>query len=197
MPTRCTVLLFIACCSGAGLGTDIHHTGGVVVSLCERPEAQLLETGHHTSCRQLQRRPQTELHAAGWFGAPSEPRPPFEIVSSVVTDEATGERLTPAVVVRGTTRLETIYFKAYERLEGLRRTTITLMKFGPVWKRVKTEILNWGTYVARSRPHAYVMPKAEIPTTKLACGRYRLLITYTTENHEKPVRDEVHEFAIV
>ena len=64
--------------------------------------------------------------APGVNGGP----PPFQFVESIVTDEATGERLSHAKVVGGSTRLETLTYRVRGKLTDLTRTTITAKSFG-------------------------------------------------------------------
>jgi multidrug efflux pump subunit AcrA (membrane-fusion protein) len=79
-----------------------------------------------------------EMSAAadGSGGAPSSPSKPFEVMSSHVLDEATGETLSAARVVRGTTRLETLHIRIGVPLTNLTRNTRVSMKMGVVWLQV-------------------------------------------------------------
>jgi len=127
---------------------------------------------------------------------------PFEFVESRVLDEATGERLAPETVVRGTTRLETLYFRANAPLVNLRRQTTTVMRFALVWKTVKgPETLEMGSYEQRDAPHAFKMPPARIPNNPMARGTFRISVVYTAvnyDNHTTPLLEEgPHEFHIV
>ena len=122
------------------------------------------------------------------------------LVESEVRDMWTGRRLAFESIERGTTRLETLTFRVSKKLVRFTRETITQKWFGFVWKAVKKDVLVLGTYAGDGIMHRYVMPPAEIPRSVLACGRYRLTITYTAESEtlkEVNLRQEYLEFVIV
>ena len=126
----------------------------------------------------------------------------FEFVESVVTDQATGERLTHERVVYGSTRLETLVFKVRGKLDGLVRTAVSAKAFPMVgFQNVAKDIVQMGSYEgdnAEGTRHAFNMKPAKIPATPFALGRYRCTITYAAENGQgPPLRQEVVEFTVV
>jgi glyoxylase-like metal-dependent hydrolase (beta-lactamase superfamily II) len=118
------------------------------------------------------------------------------VVSSDVVDEETGEAQTHECVVRGTTRLETLHLRVKRPLKGLTRHTRTAKRFGMLWQPVSKDTLEMGDFAPSDEPYAYEMPKARVPTTPLARGRFRVHIAYA-DGYEQPLRQEDVEFAIV
>ncbi|KAL1523080.1 hypothetical protein AB1Y20_018040 [Prymnesium parvum] len=138
----------------------------------------------------------TDIYASLWDSLAAHSSP-FEVKASEVCDAASGKPLSHTIIERGTCRIETLYFFARTLLQNLRRTTVTSKRFGFIWKRVKTDVLSMGTFPPKLRPYSYQMPKAEIPTAALACGSYRLRITYTADNHDGVLSEEEVDFVVV
>ena len=123
-------------------------------------------------------------------------RPAFELVESIVLNEATGERVTHEKVECGTTRLETLHFRVRAPLHNLRRTDVTAKFLGFYWQDVATRVLELGSYEPSDVPYAFEMPKAVIPNMMFARGRYRGRYTYSAANHDGPLRTEDVTFEI-
>ena len=124
--------------------------------------------------------------------------PSFELVESVVLDGNTGERLTHAVVKRGSTRLETLRFRVHAPIGRLRRTTTTAMRIMGMWQVVSRQTLEMGEYAPHGRVHEFEMPRAEIPTSSFAAGRFRCDVEYSADGVAGVLRKEEDiEFSIV
>ena len=121
---------------------------------------------------------------------------PFELVESTVIDEATRAPLTHEKVERGTTRLETLHFIVHAPLHNLRRRTVTSMNLGFMWQPVADVTLDMGSHEPREAANGeplimqFEMPRAVIPTTPFAKGRYLCNIWYTADNHPDTLRHE-------
>ena len=134
--------------------------------------------------------------AADAASASADEAPAFEMVESVVLNEATGERVTHEKVECGTTRRETLHFKVRAPLHNLRRTEVNAKYLGFFWQDVASKVIEMGSYEPRDAPHAFEMPKVVIPNMMLARGRYRSRITYSAANHDGPLRYEDVQFEI-
>jgi len=121
----------------------------------------------------------------------------FELLSSVVVDEATGETLEATKIVRGTCRLETVTFRAGGKLVNLRRRNMTLKSFGLMWKAVGDDTIDLGSYEAQAEPFHFDLPKQVVPSTVLAKGAYRVQITYSAANVATPLYEQEVTFKII
>ena len=136
------------------------------------------------------------------YSPPGGGPPPFEFVESVVTDEATGEHLSHARVVAGSTRLEVLRFRVRGPLEGLTRTTTTAKSFGFAgFREVASETLVMGAYdggpaEGEGRIHEFNMPPALIPNTVFAMGRYKVKIAYAAAGGLPTLRREEVDFSV-
>ena len=127
--------------------------------------------------------------------------PGFEFVESVVIDGHTGARLYGVDVTRGSVRLETLRFRVHQPLGLVRRKTTTAMRIMGMWQVVATERLELGEFapVGHARIHEYAMPRAEIPTSPFAKGRFKTEVEYTCDGLPGVVlrREEDIEFSII
>lgn len=125
--------------------------------------------------------------------------PAFELVESVVIDDS-GDRLF-GDVKRGSTRLETLHFRVHAPIGLLHRKTTTAMKIVGMWQVVATEHLELGVYAPDSdaTTHKFAMPKAVIPSTAFAKGRFRTEVEYTCDALPGEVlrKEEEIEYSIV
>lgn len=123
----------------------------------------------------------------------------FELVESVVVSESTGEILSDTTVLRGVTRLETLRFRVGAPVVGLTRKVLNYKQFPwPVgFRYVGADTVKMGDYVPESQPHSFELPKAKIPDTRLACGAYRIEISYSASNFAQPLLVMKHEFTVV
>ena len=117
--------------------------------------------------------------------------PAFEFVESVIVDGESGRRLQNlSEVQRGTTRHETLRFRVHAPIGQVKRTTTTAMRIMGTWQVVSTEMLEMGEYEPRGARHIHEfhMPKAVIPSTPFAKGRFKTEVEYVGCN---PGGDEV------
>ena len=123
----------------------------------------------------------------------------FELVESVVVSEASGEHLSDTTVHRGVTRLETLRFRVSAPLVDLTRKVLNYKHFPwPVgFRYVGTDTVKMGSYEPQAELHSFELPKAKIPDTRLACGAYRIEISYSASNFSRPLFTMKHEFTVV
>jgi hypothetical protein len=122
---------------------------------------------------------------------------PFELLESSVTDESTGKECSPVEVVRGTTRLETLSFVVNTELTNLKRQVVTRKKMGFTYITVATEEIEMGCFDASKDPVHHKLPAQQVPSTRMANGKYQVHIKYSAENHDIVLMEETLEFCIV
>ena len=84
-------------------------------------------------------------------------------------------------------------------LTTVRRRVLNYKQFPwPIgFKYVGSDTVKMGDYEPQTAPHSFELPKAKIPDTRLACGGYRIEITYSASNFAQPLLAMKHEFTVV
>ena len=130
--------------------------------------------------------------------APAVAKRPFVFLESIVTNEATGERLSDSIVHRGSTRCERLLFEVNAPLVGLKRTVINYKQFPMVgYQKVGVDEVPMGDYFPTNESQSFELAKAKIPNLYLARGKYRIDLSYTAQSHPGEALLQIkHDFEV-
>merc|ERR1712054_691751 len=105
-----------------------------------------------------------------------------------VVDAESGETLEAGVVVRGTTRIETVRFKTTMDLKDLERVCVVKVAFMNF-----TDKLPMGNFDAREEPYEFTFPEKLVPRSSPG-GTYKIQLSFVAANVAEPLYLENSKF---